>query len=119
MPSHRIQHIFEDIKRELPVIIRGLRDPRVQNNLIDIVKTDISKDMSICHIYVSSIGGLSKTKLAVRGLNSAVPYIKRRLSDSLDLRRIPDIRFIATDSIEYSMNMIKKIDDLNVKKDDI
>lgn len=117
MPSHRMQHIFETIKRELPSVIRELNDPRVKNKFIDIVKTDISKDMSLCRVYISSIGGFSKTKTAENGLNSAVPYIKKELGKRLELRRIPDIKFIATDSIEYSVNMIRKINDLNIKND--
>lgn len=117
MPGRRIQHTFENIKREITVIIRELSDPRIRNNFFDIVKTDISNDMSLCRVYVSSIGGISKAGIAVKGLNSAVPHIKKELGSRLRLRRVPDVKFIATDSIEYSMNMIKKIEDLNVVKE--
>lgn len=118
MPSHRVQHMGESIKREIPSIIRELNDPRVRNNFIDIVKTDISKDLSSCRIFVSSLNGINKAKVAVEGLNSAVPYIKRALSQRLELRTVPNVEFKATDSIEYSMNMIEKINSLNVTEDD-
>lgn len=113
MPSHRMQHTCESIKRELTAIIRGLNDPRVRNNFIDLVKTDISKDMSVCSVYVSSIDGLLKAEEAVNGLNSAISHIKWELGKRLKLRFIPELRFIATNSIEYGMDMLKKINDLN------
>ncbi len=109
-----MQHTCESIKRELTAIIRELNDPRVRNNFIDLVKTDISKDMSICSIYVSSIDGLFKAEEATDGLNSAVPHIKWELGKRLKLRFIPEIRFIPTNSIEYGMDMLRKINNLNI-----
>lgn len=118
MPSHKTQHTSESIKREISSIIRELNDPRVRNNFIDVVKIDISKDLSSCHVFISSLDGIERAKEAVEGLSSAVPYIKRGLSQRLELRSVPNIVFKATDSIEYSMNMIEKINSLNLAEDD-
>ena len=118
MPSHKIQHMGESIKREISSIIRELNDPRVRDNFIDIVKTDISKDLSSCHIFISSLNGIASAKRAVAGLRSAIPYVKRELGQRLELRIVPSVEFKATDSIEYSMNMIEKINSLNAAKDD-
>lgn len=117
MSSHRMQHMGESIKREITAITRDLSDPRVKNSFFDVVKTDISKDLSSCRVFISSIEGLDKAKTAVEGLNCAVPYIKRELGKRLELRSIPNIEFKATDSIEYSMNMIEKIDKLTSAED--
>lgn len=119
MPSHRAQHMCESIKRELTAITRELNDPRVRNNFSDLVKIDISKDMSMCNVYVSSIDGFLKAEETVKGLNSAVPHIKWELGKRLKLRFIPEVKFIATDSIEYGINMIKKINDLNYLNNDM
>ena len=49
----------------------------------------------------------------MKGLNSAVGYIRRELAHSINLRNTPEITFILDDSIEYGVNMSKKIDELN------
>ena len=113
LPSHRKDHISENVKRELVSIIRGLNDPRVTENFIDIVKIEVSKDISICEVYISSLDGLTKANEAVEGLNSAIFYIKRELGKRIRLRFIPDLRFRPTNSIEYSMDMFGKINNLS------
>ena len=47
------------------------------------------------------------------GLMSAHGFIKRELARSVNLRNTPDIRFIMDQSIEYGVNMSKKIDEIN------
>ena len=48
----------------------------------------------------------------MKGLNSAVGYIRRELAHSINLRNTPEIRFILDQSIEYGVNMSKKIDEV-------
>lgn len=117
MPSYRMCHTEESIKREISAIIRELNDPRVRDNLIDIVKINLSKDLSLCHVYVSSIKGMNTTNKAVEGLNSAVTYIRKQLGNRLEIRRVPDIKFKATDVIEYGMRMMERINNLSPEGD--
>ncbi len=113
MSGHRIERINEDIKRELSAIFREIKDPRVTENFVSIVRVEGTNDLSYCNVYVSAIGGLDKTKISVEGLKSASGYIKRELGHRLDLRHIPELFFYATDSIEYGANISKILNDLN------
>lgn len=112
MSFHRIQRISEDIRRELTAIFRELKDPRLKNGLISIVKVDVTNDLSFCKIYISELEGLEKAKVAVEGLKSASGYIKKELGIRLKIRHIPDLIFIATDSIEYGANISKMLNNL-------
>ena len=38
MPGHKFERITEDIRRELTAILRELKDPRVTQSMISIVK---------------------------------------------------------------------------------
>ena len=71
MASHRIDRITEDIKRELTAILRELKDPRVQDTLLSVVRVEVSNDLSYCKVYVSSMDGMEHAKRAVEGLKSA------------------------------------------------
>jgi ribosome-binding factor A len=46
------------------------------------------------------------------GLKSAEGYIRRALAKSINLRNTPEIKFILDQSIEYGIEMSKKIDAL-------
>lgn len=112
MSGHKIERITEDIKRELTAIFRELKDPRVTNNFISIVRVTVTNDLSYCEVYISAIEGLEKAKESVKGLKSASGFIKRELGKRLEISQIPELIFHATDSIEYSANISKILNDL-------
>ncbi|MDD2955135.1 MAG: 30S ribosome-binding factor RbfA [Oscillospiraceae bacterium] len=101
MANFRMDRTSEDVKRELTDIMRSLKDPRI-TGLLSIIKVDLAKDLSLCRVYISSLDGFDKAKEAVKGLNSAAGYVRRELGLRLPLRRSPEIKFIADDSIEHS-----------------
>ena len=112
MASFRMDRTSEDVKRELTDIMRSVKDPRA-NGLLTILKIDLSRDLSTCKVYISSLEGMEKAKSAVVGLNSAAGYVRRELGMRIKLRRSPQIQFIADDSIEHSAHINKMIHDLN------
>ena len=117
MASHRMGRTTEDIKRELTAVLRELKDPRVANSMISIVRVEVSNDLSFCKAYVSAMEGLDKAKEAVKGLKSASGYIRREIGRRLSLRHVPAMVFEATDSIEYSANISRLLNDLDIKED--
>lgn len=117
MASHRMGRTTEDIKRELTAIFRELKDPRVQG-LISIVRVDVTNDLSYCTVYISAMEGMEKAKEAVKGLKSAAGFIRHELGSRVKLRHVPELLFKATDSIEYSANISKLLNDLRSETDD-
>lgn len=105
MSGHRIERTTEDIRRELTAIFRELKDPRVNQAFLSIVRVEVTNDLSYCTVQVSAIEGLDRAKEAVRGLKSAGGYIRRELGHRLRLRHVPELIFNATDSIEYSAHI--------------
>ena len=112
MPNHRAEHNFESIKREITAIIREMKDPRLKSGFISIIKIANSDDGSSYRVFVSSLDGLSSAKSAVDVLNSAKGFIISEIGKRLSLRYIPNLTFIPSDTIEYGINMSKKIDEL-------
>lgn len=112
MPSFKMGRITEDIRRELTAIQRELKDPRVQDMLLSIVRVEVTNDLSYCTVYVSAMEGMEKAKRAAAGLKSASGFIRRELGRRLQLRHVPELIFRATDSIEYSANISRLLNDL-------
>lgn len=120
MAGHKADRVSEDIKREVTAVIRELKDPRVQNCLLTVVRVEVSSDASFVKVYVSAMEGLETAKNAVKGLVSATGYIRRAVGKNLHLRKTPEMKFIADDSIAHGMGIVKILDDLdsNDRKDE-
>jgi ribosome-binding factor A len=112
MAGYRIDRVSEDIKRELAAIIRELKDPRVRDVMLTVVNVEISSDASFAKVYVSAMEGIETAKLAVKGLTSATGYIRREVGKRLHLRKTPEMKFIADDSIERGMGIAKMLGDI-------
>ena len=63
-------------------------------------------------VYISAIDGIDAAKRSVKGLESAQGYIRKQLGSRLHLRKSPELRFIADDSIEKGMDLFEKIKEI-------
>lgn len=115
MPSFKLGRATSDIQRELSDLLREVKDPRV-SKLLSIVKIDLSSDFSYATVYISAIEGYDKTVESVKGLKSAAGFLRRELGLRLKLRKTPELRFIADDSIEHSAHIAKIIDSFSENK---
>ena len=116
--GHRIERTTEDVKRELTAIFRELKDPRVADTFLSIVRVEVTNDLSYCTVQVSAIEGFDRAKEAVKGLKSASGFIRRELGHRLKLRHVPELIFNATDSIEYSANISRILSTLDITEDE-
>lgn len=112
MPGHKMGRVTEDVKRELTAILREVKDPRVKDCFLSVVRVEVTNDLSFCTVYVSTIEGMERTKSAVAGLKSAAGYMRHELGHRLSLRHVPELIFKATDSIEYGANISRLLHDL-------
>lgn len=119
MAGHRIERTTEDIKRELTAIFRELKDPRVSNAFLSIVRVEVTNDLSYCTVSISAIEGLDRAKQAVKGLESASGFVRRELGHRLKLRHVPELIFKATDSIEYSAHINRILHDLDIDTQEV
>ena len=109
MAGYKINRITSDIRIALAELLREVKDPRV-SKLLSIVKVDVSGDLSYATVYVSAIEGFDKTVESVKGLKNAAGFLRRELGMRLKLRKTPELRFVADNSIEHSANISKIID---------
>lgn len=110
MAGYKINRVTSDIKIALSELLREVKDPRV-SKLLSIVKLDVSGDMSYATVYVSAIEGNEKTQESVKALNkSASGYLRRELGSRMKLRKVPELRFVADNSIENSAHIQRIID---------
>lgn len=117
MAGYRTSRVSEDIKREIVAVIRELKDPRVKDKILTVVRVDVSSDLSFAKVYVSSMGGIEDAKEAVKGLKNATGLIRHEIGTKLRLRKTPELSFIADDSVEHGMDIFQKLQNAQ-KKDE-
>ena len=111
MAGFRINRVSEDIKREITAIIRELKDPRVMGKMLTVVRVEVSSDASYAKVYVSDLKGIESAKEAVKGLTAATGFIRREVGSRLHLRKTPELKFVADDSVEQGFNMFKVLEE--------
>lgn len=111
MPPRKSDHTAEDIKREITAIIRELKDPRIKDSFLTVVRVDLVHDLSFGKIYVSAMESFDTAKKAVEGLENANGFIRRELGQRLRLRKAPELKFIADDSVRSGIELFKRLDD--------
>lgn len=101
-----------EVQRELSNILRaGIKDPCVAP-MTSVVAVEVAPDLKTCKAYISVLGDEKAQMDTIKGLQSAEGYIRRELARTINMRNTPEIRFIVDQSIEYGVNISKKIDEV-------
>lgn len=89
----RPEKVAELVREEIVQIVGyALEDPR----LVGVTVSDVrmSENLREARIYVMFAGGDEEAAPAMRALNHAAPYVRRRLAMELSLRHAPQLFFI-------------------------
>ena len=101
-----------EVQRELSNILSGgIKDPRVAP-MTSVVTVEVAPDLKTCKAYISVLGDQKAQADTIKGLQSAEGYIRRELARTINMRNTPEIQFVLDQSIEYGVNMSRKIDEL-------
>lgn len=111
--SHKAGRMSEDIRRIISGKMKDLKDPRINGGeFLTVVRCDVAGDGSYCKVYISSFRGYDEAKRAVKGFESATGYLKREISNVLGLKKAPELKFVADNSIEHSAAITKRLREL-------
>lgn len=100
------------MQRTLSTILReDVKDPRIPL-MLSVVSCEVAPDLKTCKAYVSIIGDEQTQADCAAALKSAAGFIRREVAHRLNLRLTPEITYIMDQSIEYGIEMSKKIDEV-------
>ena len=120
MDIDRTRRVGELIQRELALLINAeLSDPRI--DLVTLTGVELTRDLKQAKIFVTELNTRSDStehKQLIDALNSASGYLKHLLSQKLDLRATPRLRFIYDNSIERGLKLSQLIDEARKKDND-
>lgn len=100
----RLLRLNEQFKREIfQILQRDVRDPRVGSPIVTGVR--VTPDLWLARVFVRLPRDEKERREALKGLEAAAPYVRKRLGQELRIRRIPEIRFEADDSLDEAMRI--------------
>lgn len=118
MVQFRKGRVGEEIKKELSSILQtNMKDPRL--GFVSILKVDVAGDMKTAKVYVSHLAGEKELAESMKALKSGAGFMRTELSKRFRTRTVPELIFIADDSIEYSMKIDKILEEANAQYGDI
>ena len=112
MSKIKIERIGSDIQKELgAILLLNAKDKDFKN--VTITAVDVSNDLSFAKVYFTTT---DDRKHVERDLNNASGFFRTLLSQRIDVRHTPELKFIFDESIEYGQRIEKIIKELH--KDD-
>ena len=113
--SNRLERVNAQIQKEVAYIINyELNDPRLENEIISVLKVDTSSDLKYVKIFLSIYGNKDKNEV-LSAIKLASNYIKKVLAPKIDLRVVPTLDFRLDETIDYSAKIESIIKDINDK----
>ena len=110
--TRRIDRVNGLLRQEIgKLLLHRMQDPRLAY-LTSIVKVNVSSDLRYAKVFVSVMGPQEEKREVMRGLESAAPYMRRELGETMSLRVIPQLRFVLDDSIEEGNRVLHLMDSL-------
>ena len=116
MAKYRQNRINDEMQKELMMILRRVKDPRVLDAFVSVTSVDCSADLKYAKIYYSALHG--DEKALAQGLKAASGFIRRELARSLNLRITPELTFLRDSSITYGAHIASILNKLDITEEE-
>ena len=112
--SNKNKRINGEVMKVISEALRYSKDPRI-SPMTSVMDVEVAPDLKTCKVWVTVMGDDEDRQRTAEGLKSAAGYVRSTLAKELNMRYTPEIRFIMDDSIEYAINMSKKIEEVTAR----
>lgn len=85
-----------------------VKDPRLADT--QITEVDLSGDLGVARVFFSMLRPDADPGSALEGFEAATGFLRGRLGSALQLRRVPELRFIADTNVRDAMELTALID---------
>ena len=111
MANHKLARIESDILKYLiNILLTETRDELLKT--ITLTEVEVNKDLSLAKVYFTSISKIDH-KICEKEMNEAAPFLRGKLAKVLEVRNIPELRFIYDDTIEYATKIERIISNIH------
>ena len=109
MAGYKLDRTNDDIRIVVSELLRSIKDPRVNQGMLTVTRTETTNDLRYCKVYISVYGLATNSPLNEKelkqGLKSASGYLRHELGQKLSLRYTPELIFELDNSIEHGAHI--------------
>lgn len=107
-----------EVQKELSRIIREeIKDPRLPQ-MTSVTRVSVTGDLKYAKAHISILADPEQKQEGIKTLKRATPFIRSMLAKNINLRNTPEITFVLDESIEYGVEMSRKIANLGINQND-
>ena len=88
--SNRVERISEEVTKELAMMLRDVKDPRVSQTMLSVVRCEVTNDMRWCKVFLSALGDYDQKEL--KNLRYTIDDVLEAMRDS-DIFDITHVRY--------------------------
>lgn len=116
MSSIKIKRINEQLLRAISEVLGHEANDELLKS-ITITAVDTTNDLSFAKVYFTSLSNLESKQLE-KEMEEASLYIRREVTNLVDIRLMPKLKFIYDDSISYGNTIEEKLREIHQKENE-
>jgi ribosome-binding factor A len=108
--TRRTARVNDLLREEISSLLqRDLKDPRI-GGLVTITEVDVSPDLRSARVFVSVLGTAEERTSTMEALAAGAGFVQRELRRRVTMRRVPELSFIADESLERGQRILSLLD---------
>lgn len=116
MANYRRDRINDEMLKEVAMVLREVKDPRVQKAFVSVTAAEVTPDLKYAKIYYSFLGD-SDPKEVQKGLKTAAGFIRGQIAKRMNLRITPEFTFIHDNSIKHGAHIATLLEGITFSDD--
>jgi len=113
--GNRMERVAERVRIELSTLLtRTVRDPAV--SAVTITHVSMTADLQLARIYYTVLDGSDRRDTA-RGLRRAKTYLRRAIGQRLQLRQVPELRFIFDETLDQQDRLAQIFSEIEAQRE--
>jgi ribosome-binding factor A len=90
------------------LVLKRIKDPRI--GLVTITSVSVAPDLATAKVFFTVMGDESVRAETRKGLESARSFLRKTLGEELELRQVPDLRFVYDETLDRAMRIDEAIE---------
>lgn len=115
MASVKIERLNHTFREEISqILMTEIKDEDIR--FVTVTDVDITSDLSFAKVYVT-VYNEEKKEATLKALNGASHFIRGKLSERIEIRHTPELKFLYDESIAYGEHIEEIIEKINKEKE--
>lgn len=111
----KIERLNSQFEKEISLILQTeIKDEDIK--FVTVTGCEITSDLSFCKVFFTVLDD-DKKESTLEALNGAASFIRGQLSQRIEIRHTPELKFVYDDSISYGNHIEKLIQQVHEKEE--